>query len=352
MRKLWLAAAVLLGFPVIARAQPVIWFAPLQDTYDAARHTVVWDHFDFLKMLDPASPWQTAAQRLDMIGFSTAHAVETYNRTKIPSLPAIQAMINRIKFKVAGGGSVIATGGRCKGAGTEGITDDPEYAREAALTTKGWHDAGLPMDAFVMDSPYYFAGIHMASQCHFTPEEVGQRAAATMKQIQALYPNIQVMDAEGPGEVPVAQFLPSFHRFLNGFKAAYGAPITAVHLDMHWADDWHNGYDWVTAVRQITDDLHKQGIKVALIIDAYDMQWDPNLPPPDPKADPRTTMTAQYWMAAVRKHIDMIKSNNLPLDAVAFASWMRFPTHNLPDSDQTAWTNAINYAHDVLRPGK
>jgi hypothetical protein len=304
-------------------------------------------------MLDPASPWQTAAKRLDMIGFATAHAVEIYGKTKTtPSLPAIKAMIDRIKFRVAGGGSVVALGDRCHANGVEGVTNDPEVASEATWTTKAWHDYGLPMDAYVMDSPYYFAGIHLAKQCHFTPEEVAQRAAATMKGLKALYPNLQVMDAEGPGEIPVAQWLPNFHRFLNAFKAAYGAPITAVHLDMHWADDWHNGYRWVTAVRQITDDLHKQGVKVALIMDAYDGQWDPDLPPPNPKADPRTAMTAQYWMAAVRKHIDLIKSEKLPIDAVAFASWMRFPTRNLPETDPTAWTSAINYAHDVLRPGK
>jgi len=89
-----------------------------------------------------------------------------------------------------------------------------------------------------------------------------------------------------------------------------------------------------------------------LLVNAGDLEWDNDVPIPPGSSDPRKDMTNSYWMAAVRKHIDLIKQHAIPLDAIDFASWMKFPQRNLPESDPEAWTSLINYAHDVLGAGR
>jgi hypothetical protein len=329
-----------------------IWFAPMQDHFDPTARAVSWSYYDFPAMLPPIAPWQKAASRIDAIMFNVTHAVEGSAHDGSPSLPDIQAMLSRHNFKPAGGGAVVYTDGLCQGAGVEGMTSDKDFAREVVGTTQRWRDAGLPLTYFSMDGPFYFGYIYMHDKCRFTIEDVARRAAATMRMIKALYPDIIVIDAEGPGAQLPADWLPNYHRFLAAFRSAYGAPIDYLDMDLHWIDTWGTGYRWVTAAKQIAQDIHAQGLKVSLIIDAEDANWDPDVPPPVTSQPAKTAMTQEYWMAAVRKHIDLVKQNGIPLDAVDIESWMKFPRRNLPETDPNAWTSIVNYAHDVLAPSR
>jgi hypothetical protein len=341
-----------LAQPAPRQAPPQLWFAPMQGHVDLASQTVSWTYHDFLAMLVPDAPWQHAAHRIDAMMFDSTHAVEGFSRNGVPSMPEIHAMLTRIGVKAAGGGGVVYTGGYCQGGAVEGTTGDKDYAHEVVATTKTWHDLGLPMNYFVMDSPFFFGYEVIYDKCHLSIEDVAERAATTMKMIKALYPNIVIIDAEGPGPKLPAQWLPDYHRFLAAFRSDYGAPIDYLDMDLHWVDAWHTGYAWVSAAKEIAEDMHKQGVRVSLIVDAEDQNWDPEVPPPDPAASARVAMTAEYWMAAVRKHIELIKKNAIPLDALDLEDWMRFPRNNLPEGDPQAWASVVNYMHDMFTPTK
>jgi hypothetical protein len=351
-RSIWaLCLATFTAAPVHA-APPQIWFGPMQDHYDPAAKTISWSYYDFPALLGPEAQWEHAARNAHAMMFNSTHVTEGFTHSGNPSLPAIKAMLTRTGLKAGGGGAVMYTDGLCEGAGTEGMSSDKDFAREAYFTTRDWHDAGMPMDYFVMDGPYGFGAIATQDKCHFTPEDVGRRAATTMKKIRDLYPNIIVIDADGPGAALPAAWLPGYHRFLIAFAKEYGAPIDYLNMDLAWADKWHTGYHWPVAAAEIANDMHAHGMKVSLIIHAEDQDWDPDVTPPSPLANPRTDMTAAYWMAAVRKHIDLVKQHAIPLDAIDIESWMKFPRRNLPESDPLAWTSIVDYAHDVLNPGK
>ncbi len=332
-------------------APPQIWFGPMQDHYDPASRQVSWTYHDFPAMLKPNAPWQNAAHAIDAMMFNSTHAAEGFHTDGVPSLPDIKAMLSRNTFKAGGGGATIYTDGVCQGGGVEGMSSDKGFERETYSTVKRWHDEGLPMSYFVMDGPYAYGYDYMQDKCHFSIEDVARRAATTMKMVRDLYPDIVVIDAEGPGKGLPSAWFPGYHRFLEAFHAAYGAPIAYLDMDLHWSDTWHTGYRWVTAAREIADDMHHHGLRVSLIIDAEDLNWDPDVTPPDPSASPRTTMTEEYWMASVRKHIDLVHENALPLDAVDLESWMRFPRNNLPEINPAAWASAVDYAHKVLIDG-
>jgi hypothetical protein len=223
------------------RSSPELWFGPMQDRYDPALKAVLWTYYDFLAMLAPGAPWQKAAHQIDTIVLSVVHAAEGFSQRGIPSLSDIQAMLSRSNFKVSGGGSVVYTDGLCLDAGIEGVSTEKGFAHEVVSTTQRWHDAGLPMTHFVMDGPFYFGYIYTHDKCHFTIEDMAQRTATTMKMIQALYPNLVIIDAEGPGAELPAQWLPDYHRFLTAFQSAYGKPIDWLDMDLHWTDTWKSG---------------------------------------------------------------------------------------------------------------
>ncbi len=339
--------------PVQAEPPPKIWIGPLQDHVDPTTKSISWDYFDFPAMLSPAAPWQTAASRIDAVMVNVPHAAEGFSQNGVPSLPDIKSMLERTAVHAGGGGAVVYTAGACELAGVEGMTNDTDYAHEVVLTTRYWHDAGMPLTYFIMDSPYYFGHIYTQDQCHLAIQDVAIRAANTAKQIRSLYPNVIIVDADGPGAELPARWLPGYHTFLDAFRQAYGKPIDYLDMDLHWTDTWHTGYRWTTAATQIARDMHALGVRVSLIVNAEDQNWDPDVPPPPGavKAGPGA-MTQEYWMAAVRKHIDLIRQDSIPLDAIDLSSWMKFPRHNLPETDPLAWTALINYAHTTLDPVK
>jgi hypothetical protein len=336
-----------LAHAAAAQQKPQIWFVPLQEHYNTPNPGITWDYYDFSALLEPDAPWQIAARRVDALAISVVHITEGADHGIGPGFKTVKAMIDRLHVKVSGGGSVMFTDGQC-GSVIEGVSADKGFAREVYFTTKTWHDNGMPLDYFVMDGPFGFGYTALRDKCGFSPEEVANRTATTMRKIRDLYPNIIIVDSEGPGPDGAAAWLPGYHRFLDAFNSAYGKPIDYINMDLAWSDKWHKGAYWVRTAREITDDLHKRGMKVSLLINAEDQSWDPDVAPEDTKANPDRSMNAQYWMASVRKHIDLVVANNLPLDAIDIESWMKFPRKNLPETDATAWTSVVNYAYDAI----
>jgi hypothetical protein len=317
----------------------------MQDHFDIASQTVSWSYYDFSALLAPGAPWRKASHLIDAMMFNVTHAAEGFRQHGVPSLRDIGETLARLRIKAGGGGAVVYTDGLCQGAGIEGMTNDKDFAREVFYATKTWHDAGMPMSYFVMDGPFYFGYEYSRDRCHFSIEDVARRAANTMKMIRGLYPNLVIVDAEGPGKDMPATWLPEYHRFLTAFRSALGAPIDYIDMDLHWTDTWHTGYSWVSVAKEIAVDLHAQGLRVSLIVNADDRLPDPDLPPPQGVP---FKMTSSYWMKAVRKHIDLIKQSSIPLDALDLESWMMFPRYNLPESNPQAWVAAVRYAHDIV----
>src|SRR4051812_76373 len=94
--------------------------------------------------------------------------------------------------------------------------------------------------------------------------------------------------------------------------------------------------------------MHARGIKVSLFLNAASNAFDPALQPARGATRAKESMTEEYWIKAVRAHIDLIKQQAIPVDAVHLDSWARYPGRNLPETDPLAWTSLVNYAYDQL----
>lgn len=334
---------------LISKHHPEIWFGPMQDHFDPAARVVSYDFHDFLKMIASDEGWIGAARASDALMFNSTHAVEGFDHSGVPSLARIANVLKNHRLRAAGAGPVIYTDGVCGKSGTEGISMDHDFAREIYFTSRVWKEAGLPMDFFVMDGPFGFGINGDQINCHYTIDEVARRAATSMKKIRELYPNILVIDAEGCGRELPAQWLPQYKVFVKAFQKYYGAPIAFLDMDLHWIDAWHTGYRWPNAANEIAKEVHKWGLKVSLIVNAEDGAWDVDLPLPEGANPTKPAVTEEYWMAAVRKHIEIVKRDHIPLDAIDLESWMRFPVENLPESDPSAFASLVMYADEILR---
>jgi hypothetical protein len=291
-------------------------------------HRVEFTKFDFSQMLDAYAPWQKAASRVSVLTIG-GHTMELFH-----DLPSVVAMTNRYGFKVATAGAMISTDGLCAIQATEGVdSKNKNFAGEVVYALKKWKLSGGRLDYIIMDSPFYFGYYVIARDCHYSIADVAHRAAATLKEIRQLYPAVKVMDAEGPGAMPVDRWLPDFKQWLLDFKVDSGQQIDAVGMDFHWRDAWHTGYDWVSAVRTTSALLHTQGIASGLYINAEDQNT-----------------TNVNWMKVNREHLETALKPNSGLDFVYIASWGRFPDRNLPESDPTAYTSLVNDAYTHLHP--
>ncbi len=306
-----------------------LWFAPLQDFVDKTRppgQQISFDKYDFARLLRPDAPWQLAARRISV--FTVAgHTMEHFT-----NLASVVDFIRKRQLKVVTSGSFVFTNGQCLPNGMEGIDIGHGFARETVGMLRQWRDAGGRLDYIVMDGPLYFGYTASAKACHFSMAEVARRVSATVSEVRKLYPDVRIVDAEGPGAAPVAEWLPLLARWLDNFKHAVGRPIDALSMDLHWRDAWHTGYNWIDAARRITGFLQARGVQSGLYIDAEDDDVD-----------------AAGWMRACEAHISAAANSNIPLDFIYIASWMKYPDRNLPENDPASLTYLINDAYDAFQ---
>ncbi len=310
-------------------SQTQIWFAPRQDSVDIKRtpgERVSFDKFDFGAMLRKEAAWKDAAEHVSILTIEV-HTIEHFR-----NLAQVVDMTNRHRFGVAIAGNMVFTSGLCVQHGMEGMDAGHDYAREIVAAARKWKLAGGRLSTVIMDSPFYFGFYASKKECHYSIAESAHRAAATFRKLLEVYPGLAIMDAEGPGENTVAEWLYTYREWVDQFQRSAGHRIDAVGMDLHWTDVWHNGYDWVQAARSIADFLHVKGMSVGLYINADDNYIDAN-----------------SWLAACRSHLEAAAHARLPLEFVYVASWAKFPDHNLPETDPTSFTSLVDAASVLFK---
>lgn len=319
-----------------AKIVPEIWFCPMQNAINPGRNSLTITKHDFLDMIKYPGQWKQAASHISELTLDVVHFVEQRR-----NLRTIIDWANSTNIKIGGSGSIVPTDHACN-PHMEGITNDVGYAREAVATFHGWKQAGGRLDYFIMDGPFYFGYYATQKECHFSVEDVAARAAGTMQKILQDYPNVKIVDAEGPGPIPVSKWLTDYDRFLTAFRKECGRPVDYLSMDMHWIDAWHTGYNWVNASRQTIAFAHARKMKVGLFINA-----DDNFVETKQGVPTNQRITAEGWMQENREHMQTAHGAGLELDFLNITSWMKFPKWNLPESNPDAYTSLVNAAYSL-----
>jgi len=321
---IWLIVLSSVGVAESSAAPLQIWFNPMTWDLDDPGHKIEYTEHDFPAMLQPNAPWQTALSRIAVLKLP-GNIAWSY-----PDLSALVSFINTHHLKVAFEDGMLFTGGTC-GKGIEGMSQDPSDNHESVGIAQKWKAAGGSLDYVVMDAPFFY-GHYYAQDCRYPIPEVARRVGATLAGMRASFPNIHVIDAEGPGKVPNDQWLPDMATWFNVFRQTTDQPIEGVSLDLHWSD-LRPGQTLPDTARRATAYFHQLGVRSGLIINA----------------DSTPDMSDAQWMEENRRHIRDAAAAKLGLDFVVINSWQGHPQRNLPETDPTAYTSLINYAAQVWK---
>ena len=298
---------------------------------------IVFDKHDFADMVASDNGWKKASSRISVLDLNAVGIVEAYS-----DIPGVLSMIARNKTPIVVSGSVVYTNKECN-IYREGITNDVGFEREFVLQMRRWRQLGGRVDYLAMDVPLFGGHIATQKECHFSIEEVAGRAATTVNLILQEFPSAKIIDADGPGWVPINEWVPQLEQFVRSFNNVSRQPIQYISLDMHWTDDWHSGYKWVSATREITERLHKLGLKVGLIINADNR----HVQSADGTVITDRPVDASSWMEGVRDHLRLVHDAALPLDFLAINSWTKHPEKNLPETDPIALMSLVNFCYEL-----
>jgi hypothetical protein len=142
--------------------------------------------------------------------------------------------------------------------------------------------------------------------------------------VREFYPNARIVDSEVPTNLPLDQWLAILDEWLKEYKAAVGAPLDALSMDLNFRRPW------LDATQATINVLHRNGTRAGIYLNA-----------PGGRA-----MTDAVWVAEAKANITAVQSAHLPLDYVIIASWVPYPSQILPESDPFSLTSvAYWYLH-------
>ena len=321
---IWCACLLALAFataPAFAAPPPEIWFNPLNSNRNPSGRGLQYSEHDLPAVMASDAEWANANAHIKVLGLP-GNVVWSY-----PDKAALVKFVNSHAWKFSLSLGVMYVGDVCT-VRYEGVSLDTDYNHEAVHIIQNWKRMGGRLDYVVLDAPLYYSH-YDRPDCSLSVEAIAQRSANTMRMVLAEFPDVQIVDAEGPGRTPNDVWLADMQHWIRQFQRASGHRIDAVTLDLHWRD-LRQGNSWQDTTSRAVQTMHRLGMKIGLNINA--------------EAGVAHPQTNAQWMDANRLHIDQAINSNLGVDYIHFAQWHHHVELNLPETDPMAYTSLVNYA--------
>ena len=274
---------------------------------------------DFMQLFIPGSPWGASAHSVRYFQ-TNSFLFEKLSDTEL------QTVINNLrdrgmKLAVEDGG--IEYDPLC-GKSVEGYVST-EYV--LANFQKVQRLGGV-VDAYVADSPYW-AGTLNPDGCQWSPTETAQRTSKFAAALRTVFPaiavgSVEIYETEYASDPTGAGYL----EFLDAFRVASGKDFAFLHYD----DGTPDSPNWYPAAIRARDIARGRGLPFGIIYNGNSSD----------------TILVEHsdeeWLnAAKRKMLAYELRAGAPSDHAIIESWVKYPTHVLPETDPTAHTNLILY---------
>src|SRR5215471_12467247 len=286
---------------------PVNWFAPFP-------HNTPGDPgvLDFFALFEAGAPWDVAAAHIQV--FKMYEQIMAFPDASLRTMFA-DLRRRHIALALEFGPLLVGTCG-----GGEGFRDD-----RGLQTAQRIHDLGGVLQYVAFDEPYFFGAIaNGPNACHYTPDEVAANAKQSVDALRTVFPNLVVGDIEVvPGGTDDTSWLEGYQRWVDAWQRVTGEPLAFFDFDVAIDADWRG------AVESMRRALKIRGVPFGLIYVGEgnsDVDW--------------VASAAQFASDYENK------GGTVP-DRRIFQSWIRYPTHALPETDPSTFTYAINR---YLRP--
>ena len=281
---------------------PVNWFAPFP-------HNTPGDPgvLDFFALFEAGAPWDVAAAHIQV--FKMYEQIMAFPDASLRTMFA-DLRRRHIALALEFGPLLVGTCG-----GGEGFRDD-----RGLQTAQRIHDLGGVLQYVAFDEPYFFGAIaNGPNACHYTPDEVAANAKQSVDALRTVFPNLVVGDIEVvPGGTDDTSWLEGYQRWVDAWQRVTGEPLAFFDFDVAIDADWRG------AVESMRRALKIRGVPFGLIYVGEgnsDVDW--------------VASAAQFASDYENK------GGTVP-DRRIFQSWIRYPTHALPETDPNTFTHAIN----------
>lgn len=286
-----------------------IWFAPADNLPRQGRIYVS----DFMEMFERDARWQEAASRVNVFVIGEQFA----DRGPPEELRKIFQFLRERKISLALGLGVLPGIG-C-GYGIEGMIS-PGNATRISQRIRG---LGGDVAYLVMDEPLYYGHYYDKSTvaCRYAIRDVARGVAASIKEIRAIFPRIQVGDAEPLSALPASSWSNDLKEWLREYEEASARPLDFFQVELLWHQSWDQ------QVRDFQEILSKRAVKFGLMINANEPQ-----------------LSDGSWIKEAEGNISAMESvlKERP-DQLIFISWMIYPSHVLPETSPEALSYLINW---------
>lgn len=170
-----------------------------------------------------------------------------------------------------------------------------------------------------MDEPYFY-GHRDASGCHESAAELAKNVAANVAIARRIFPDVKI----GDGEVIDASrpFIDELAAWADAYRAAVGENLAFMQTDISWSEPAMRN------LKPLSSALKARNIPIAFIYNAD-----------------AAAVTDASWQQSAEDHIAEIETRlDLRPDIAVFDSWVRNPSHVLPETTPGTLTNiALRY---------
>jgi len=303
---LWQLASLGQVPPVSAQE---VWFSPLEPSGPDATGRVTGSR-DYMDLFEPGASWTRAAGLTSVFLIGDRFAVYTPEGE-------IRRVIEGLKARGIGlavGIGALSGSAQC-GFHVEGYSAPGEPITIAMRLKR----LGADLQYIDLDEPLAYGHYyHGPNACQSPIDAIAEDVAAKVKAIRSVYPNIKVVESEPITTYPGAEWLDSIDQWLTAYQRAAGQPLGALVMDLDWRLDWQG------RIRLVRPLLKKHGVSLGVIFNGDG----------DSKSD-------KGWLDAAASRYEAYVHLFGGPDQVNFSSWMPHPTHVLPETDPTAFTNVI-----------
>lgn len=304
-----LAASVLLPGPCRA-ASPQLWFAPVDwFARDPPRGPNGFIKYSDYMALFAANP-PPVMSRVNVFKIFA----QTLAWTSDDDLRRIIDGLRREHIALALETGVLTDSEQC-GRGVEGYggkTVPRLVQRIAAL--------GGELAYLAMDEPAWFGHVFGgAHACRAAMTDIARDAAINIAAVRKIFPHLQVGDIEPVGPSPQDSLISGYADWADAYRQATGAPLAFFHADVQWEKAW------LGPVEDAAKTMHERGIAFGIIYNGT------------PRAPDDKT-----WIGEAEAHYSEWEADGRAApDQIVFQSWVRHPSHLLPDTDPGAFTYLI-----------
>jgi hypothetical protein len=305
-----------LGSALASARAPEVWFGGIDPYVYAQRFGGT--QYDYLEMFRPDAPWAKSAEHLQVFQVTAAFVLHESDET----MKMVFADLKRRHIALGIEEGLLAgmapSGEKICGRGVEGYAA-PDTAKLVATRIK---QNGGELRYIAMDEPLWY-GHHFqgANACQSSMEDLAREITVRVQSVRQIFPNVEIGDIEPVASPQVPDWNEQILAWTKVYRRIAGEPLTFVHADIVWTGPWQRD------LPVLKSGLQREGVKLGIIYNGGGDGRDQN--------DQVWSETAIHRFLTIEGHPELIP------DQAVIETWVRWPTHMLPEDKPGTLTNVL-----------